>query len=228
MLIIHDARLPLPIIQTLTHYGMCKEFITNDITHQALAGHPDIFMCQMDKQWIVAPNTPLEIIEILQNNNATFHYGNTLVGSEIHNDSAYNVVVSEHYIIHNRKYTDSKIMELQGDREFIHVNQSFTRCSLLPLAKDTFLTSDKGIAKALEARSLDYCLVESDEIILPDYKNGMIGGCMGVYLNQVFICGNLDYHSEGKKIRDFLIHNNYDIVELYQGRLYDGGSLFFI
>jgi len=225
MLIIHDARLPLPIIQTLHTYGTCIAFISKDITHQPLAGHPDLFFCPIDKQLIAAPNTPPEYLQKLDELNLPFMFGKTKVVFQKQQNTAYNVVVSEHYIIHNGTCTDTVIKEYKGEREFLHVKQAFTRCSLLPLQNDNFLTSDQGIANIIESHSLPYCYVHPDEIVLPGYKNGFVGGCMGVYKNKVFICGHLDFHPEGKKINIFLANLGYEVIELYRGPLFDGGSL---
>ena len=228
MLIIHDARLPLSIIQTLRNYGTCIAFISENITYLPISGHPDLFFCPIDNKVIVAPNTPPEYIKILEKYAVSMTLGNTFVGFQKQYVSAYNVVVSDHYIIHNSKFTDNVILENKENREFINIKQAFTRCSLLPLKNDIFLTSDRGIVDKLDDYSLKYCYVNPDEIILPGYKNGFIGGCMGVCENRVFICGNLDFYSEGEKIKIFFKSLDYEIIELYQGPLFDGGSLILI
>jgi hypothetical protein len=42
----------------------------------------------------------------------------------------------------------------------------------------------------------------------------------------VFFIGNLSHFPEGEKVRQFL--SSYEIIELYDGPLVDGGSLIFI
>lgn len=225
MLIIHDVRLPESLIQTLNHLGSCIAFNSKGITYEAIAGHPDIFFCWIKDTLVVAPNTLEEYMQGLKEYKITYKIGFTPVGEQKYNSTAYNAVVTDNYIIHNRNYTDKSILEQQGNRKYIHVNQAYTRCSLLPLGKDSFLTSDQGIAKTLSKYGLNSCCVSPKGILLQGYKNGFIGGCMGVYGNKVLVCGHLDYHLEGEKIRAFLHGLGYEIIELYKGPLIDGGSL---
>ncbi len=228
MLIIHDARMPEPIIQTLRLSGQCIAFISKQITYEAIAGHPDIFFCQTEDALIVAPNTPQHYIQKLKAYPINIIEGNTAVGKNIHEATAYNAVVTDKYIIHNRHHTDASIVDNQRNKTFIHVKQAFTRCSLLALKNDHFLTSDAGITKTLTKHGIACCYVSPDDILLPGYANGCLGGCMGVCHNKVFITGSLAYHRDGSLIKDFLTSLSYEIVELYPGKLYDGGSLLFI
>ena len=228
MLTIHDARLPEPIIQTLRLSGRCIVFFTTNITYQAIAGHPDIFFCQTGNSLIVAPNTPVEYLKILKKNAIPIIKGNTAVGETLAQATAYNAVITDKYIIHNRKYTDAAILAHQKNKEFIHVEQAFCRCSLLSLKNDHFLTSDAGIAKTLTKHGLFCLCVSSFDIILPPYMHGCIGGCMGIYDNKVFITGSLTHHRDGNLIKNLLTSLSYEIIELYDGKLYDGGGLFFL
>jgi hypothetical protein len=96
------------------------------------------------------------------------------------------------------------------------------------LKEDNFITSDKGIEKELLKQGLNCLYLSPKEILLPGFANGFVGGCMGTYKNRVFIIGNPDFHSEGKQLQAFLHGMNYEIISLYNGRLFDGGSLFFL
>jgi hypothetical protein len=225
MLIIHDARLPENLIQTLQLLGDCIAFTGTGITYDAIAGHPDIFFCQINNKLVIAPNTPKEYVQVLQAYKIDFQFGLTPVGELKHNSTAYNAVVTDTYMIHNRNFTDKTILNRQGDRKYIHVKQGYTRCSLLPLADDSFLTSDEGIAAVLSKNKLNYCYVKPEGILLKGFKNGFIGGCMGVYGKQLFVYGSLDYFPEGEKVTAFLHKLGYEIIELYKGPLIDGGSL---
>ncbi|MDR0367924.1 MAG: hypothetical protein LBH82_02125 [Bacteroidales bacterium] len=228
MIIVHDRRLPEEAIATLKQYGECLPFFTENITCEAIAGHPDIFFFPSEKHIIVAPNTPEYVVDFLQKKRFTLQKGVTCVGKEKENSSCYNVVLSDSYIIHNRKYTDVSILESVNNRMFIHVNQAYTRCSLLSLKGDNFITSDRGIEKVLLKQGLNCCYVSPKEILLPGYANGCIGGCMGVVGNRVFVCGDLDFYPERKRLQSFLHQLGYEVIPLYNGKLFDGGSLFFL
>ena len=225
MNIIHDKRLPAEAVSSLCQYGNCLPFYTEHITDESIAGHPDVFICQLKDKLIIAPNTPPPFVASLQSAGFTLEKGSTLVGKEKYNSICYNVVITDKYIIHNQKFTDRTILENTKNQKFIHINQGFARCSLLPLKDDSFLTSDKGIEKELSKHNLNCYYISPKEILLPGVQYGFIGGCMGIYQNTVFIIGNLDYHSQGKNLRTFLQSLHYEIVELYNGELFDGGGL---
>ena len=228
MIIIHDKRLPKEAIASLHQYGECVSFYTENSTYEEIAGHPDIFICPIGDKIIVAPNTPQEIITALLSAGLTLEKGTTAVGKKKQNSTSYNVVITDNYIIHNPKFTDSVILNSKGNRKFIPINQGYARCSLLPLKNDCFLTSDKGIEKDLSKHNLHSYYISPEEIILPGFPYGFIGGCMGIYRNTVFIIGNLGYHPQGEKLKTFLYSLHYEIVELYNGKLFDGGGLFFL
>ena len=228
MIIIHDKRLPEEVAGKLNKYGECMPFYSENITYEAIAGHPDIFFFPADKFVIVAPNTPRHYIDFLQNKGISLKFGNTLIGTKKDNSTCYNVVISDNYIIHNKKYTDTSIIENVCNKIFINVNQAYTRCSILPLRNDCFITSDKGIEKELSKQNINCLYISPKEILLQGFPNGFIGGCMGVYQNKVFLIGNPDFHPDGEKLKSFLYHNDYELISLYDGKFVDGGSLFFI
>lgn len=228
MIIIHDKYLPKEAVATLHQYGECLPFYTENSTYEEIAGHPDIFFFPTRKYIIVAPNTPSQYIHFLKEKGFSLKTGNTVIGKEKENSTCYNVVLSDNYIIHNKKFTDISILENIKNKKFIHVNQAYTRCSLMPLKNDNFITSDRGIEKELSRYGLNCCYISPQEILLPGFSYGFIGGCMGICQDAVFIIGNLEYHVQGEELKKFLLSLNYDIVELYNGRLFDGGGLFFV
>ena len=215
MIFIHDSRIPKEAIDTLQNYGQCLPFITKNYTNDELAGHPDLFYCSINNNVISDPR-------VFRDNNFIPGYSKTGRNSEA---THYNAVVTDSFIIHNNKYTDISIIDLCRARRFINVHQSFTRCSLLPLPDNSFITSDKGIAKALSNNNLEYLLVDFEDIILPGYKNGCIGGCFGIINDTVFSIGSMSFHKNGKAMIQFLKKHKCQLVELYHGPLFDGGSI---
>ena len=228
MIIIHDSRLPSEAIINLQKYGECLSFYTEKITQNEIAGHPDIFFCPVDEKIITAPNIPAVYLDFLIKRKVDYVTGKTNVGNRKTNTTPYNAVITEKYVIHNSRFTDGSILEETKNKIFIDVKQSFTRCSLMPLRGNNFLVSDKGIAMKLHEYGLNCHYFSPEEIILPGFPYGFIGGCMGAYYNKIFIIGSLKYHSDGAKTKRLLKRLNYEIVELYDGKLIDSGSLFFL
>ncbi|MEI6696192.1 MAG: DUF6873 family GME fold protein [Bacteroidota bacterium] len=229
MYIVIDSKIPSEAKDNLSQYGQLIEFKPHSITYDAISSHPDIFLCQTPENIILAPNTPLEIIHKFQNNQLNFIFGKRAVGQQYPQTSFYNAVVTDSFLIHNTKNTDDKIIELSSGKKIISVNQGYTRCNLVSLNDSSFITSDKGIYNQLQIQeNISVLYVNPEKIRLPGHKNGFFGGCCGVYGQQLFIIGNINEMEEGSSIRIFAEKVGIQIIELYDGVLYDGGSIFFI
>lgn len=228
MLIIVDKRIQAQAKEKLSEYGEIINFSTNGITYDAISGHPDIFFCQVNNQLIVAPNLPEFYKNILQKNSIPFIEGEMPVEQKYPGTSRYNIVATENYLIHNFRYTDSVITNTGDDLDLIHSGQGYTRCNLLPLQKDHFITSDQGISRILTGYKLESMYVEPNEILLPGMKHGFFGGACGIHKDKIFILGSLSKLKNGEALNKYLLSLNYKIVELYDGPLIDGGSIFFI
>lgn len=228
MLIITDKRIPSQAKEKLSEYGEIIDFSTEGITYEAISGHPDIFFCQVNNQLIVAPNLPEFYKNILHKNSIPFIEGEMPIEIKYPGTSRYNVVATDKYLIHNFRYTDSVITNTGDDLDLIHSGQGYTRCNLLPLQNDHFITSDQGISRVLNGFKLETLYVEPDEILLPGMKHGFFGGACGIYEDKVFIIGSLSKMKNGDALKAYFNNLNYKIVELYDGPLFDGGSIFFI
>lgn len=228
MLIITDKRIPSQAKEKLSEYGEIIDFSTDGITYESISGHPDIFFCQVNDQLIVAPNLPDLYKDVIYKNSIPFIEGEMPVEKKYPGTSRYNIVATDKYLIHNFRYTDSIITNTGDDLELIHSGQGYTRCNLLPLHDDCFITSDQGIKRVLNGFKLETFYIEPDEILLPGMKHGFFGGACGIYKDNVFIIGSLSKLKNGEALKTYFNNLNYQIVELYDGPLFDGGSIFFI
>ena len=226
MVILANKNIPKQALQQLSVFGKIILFQTKGITYPAISGHPDIFFCDIMGVLAVAPNVPALVKIKLKEQKIELVEGYLPVGHQYPETARYNCVLTEDYLIGNKDLIDKKIWERAIDKVYIHVKQGYTRCNLLPLAENRFITSDKGIKKALTDKGLEVLCVNPEGILLPGFDHGFFGGTAGVYKDQVFFIGNLDHFREGEKVRHFL--TGYEIVEMYDGPLYDGGGLFFI
>jgi hypothetical protein len=199
---------------------------THDIVYKAISNHPDIFFCPMGDKLIVAPNLPQKYKSYLQEKGVNLVEGIKSLNLEYPETAYYNAVVTDSFIIGNEKLMDQSIKDLSDNRKLIHVKQAYTRCNLLPLPNDRFITSDKGILKQLEKNNLDVLFVNPEGIKLESFSHGFFGGCCGVRGNKVFIMGNLNHFPQGDKVRDYLA--DMEIIELYDGPLLDVGSIIFV
>lgn len=226
MVILVNKNIPKQALQRLSAFGNLILIQTKGITYSAIAGHPDIFFCLVGNGLVVAPNVPEAIKIRLSKQKLSWKEGYEAVGGKYPKTARYNCVVTEDFLIGNKDFIDKKIWESAINKVFIHVKQGYTRCNLLPLADNRFITSDKGIEKALTEKNLEVLYISPEDILLPGFEHGFIGGTAGVYNDRVFFIGKLDYFTEGEKIKHYL--SGFEIVELYDGPLFDGGGLFFI
>ena len=220
-----NKEIPHRAVTTLKQFGNTKLFTSENITYQQVAGHPDLFFCGHRGRYVVAPNTPIKYINWLNERGVDFVLGSQPVGNSYPSSAIYNAVVTDRYVIHNLSITDPVIQETFCHLKKINIKQGYSRCSLLPLKDNHFITSDQGIYKVLKNNNLDVLYINPSTILLPGFEHGFFGGAAGVDEDTLFLAGSLRYFPEGEKVRSYLDQLNYTIVELYDGPLFDGGSI---
>jgi hypothetical protein len=229
MFAIIDSRSSKQAISNLKEYvDDVFAFQTSGITDNSISGHPDIFLYQHKNHLVVAPNAPAELFVFFDNHNITYLKGERDVGHELYNSVQYNCLSTSDSLFHKSGYTDSAIIKINKDKEFIPLPQAYTRCSLVHLCEDNYVTSDRGIEKVLLRKGLSCFYFNPEEIIIQDHNNGFIGGTIGIQDKRIFFNGNVDLHDDGQRLREYLIDLEFDIVNLSDEYLYDGGCIFFV
>ncbi len=214
--------------KNLLELGNVVEFSTAGLVYESISGHPDIFITQCSDFNITAPNLPDEYRKSLKRNNISFIEGELPVGNKYPQTACYNAVLSPKYFIHNLTLSDKELMKLADGKTKIHVAQGYTRCNLLLLNNEKMITSDRGICTTLTNLGIDVFFVQSEEILLPGFKNGCVGGSCGISENTVYFMGSLNHLSGGKNLGQFIRNAGFDIIETYNGPLFDGGGIFFL
>nr|MBC8549759.1 hypothetical protein [Candidatus Brocadiales bacterium] len=215
MFAIIDSRSSEQAINTLKEYVTdVYMFQTNGITGNSISGHPDIFIYQDKNQLVVAPNAPVDLLKFLDVNNISYLKGEKAVGNNLDNSVQYNCLSTPQFFFHKSGFTDSIVMEINKDKEFISLPQAYTRCSLVHLCQSSFLTSDRGVEKKLLQKGLSCFYFNPEEIIIKDHKNGFIGGAVGICDRRIFFNGNIGLHSDGQKLKEYLLNLDFDIINL--------------
>jgi hypothetical protein len=228
MLIFHNHNLPQQAKSSLGLYGETVGFKALQLVYEAVSCHPDLFLVKAMNELIVASNIPYIYLRLLEKCGVSYRFGQMPVGFSYPESARYNAVITEKYFIHNLRISDPILIEHAAGLEKIHVNQGYTRCNLLALGETYFLTSDKGIFFNLRSRGLQIQFVDPKDIKLPGFNHGFFGGVCGVCNKTVFVSGSLVHHQQGESIRQFIKSAGYQVVELYDGPLFDGGSILFI
>ncbi len=222
-----DKKIPLEAKKNLSAFDSLIEFESSNIVDPYLSGHPDIFFRPIGDKIICAPNTPKKfLIEISKHKNILL--GNSLLEKTYPHCAVYNCIIMNDLLIHKLEITDKRILEFSKVLKKINVNQGMTNCSSIFIGQTRFITSDLRIFKTLEQRKYSGLYVNPKPIFLTEKMHGMFGGCSGIYKNKLLIIGSLKYFNEQKSIENFCNTENIEIVELYNGQPFDGGSIIYI
>ena len=203
-------------------------FSAPGVVYDAVNGHPDLFFARIGEKLMVPPNLPQEYFQLLAERAINFKTGQTPVGFLYPGSATYNAVVTQKFFIHNLRISDPGLLLQAEGLKKIHVNQGYTRCNLLALGDTHFITSDRGIYRTLQKMELQVMFVDPKSIDLPGFSHGFFGGACGVWQQTVFISGSLRHHPQGEAIRQFIEAAGFNVEELYDGPLFDGGSIVFV
>lgn len=224
-LIIADSRMPEKAKNNLESFGKVLWLEPQQIVYESIAAHPDIFFFQNDNTLIIAPNAPERWMNYLQKMQVDFEIGEKKLGAKHPETVFYNAVKSGKHLIHNLKFSDSSILNYFEKENQINVNQAYTRCNLIPLDENHFITSDLGIEKILLKHNFDVLFIDPRQVSLSNQNNGFFPGCCGLIDHTLLVCGSTKNLREKQQLDFFLKKNDVTLVELYDGPLVDVGSI---
>ena len=205
------------------------EIPQNKILYPAIDGHVDIQLNILDKKRkLVVINKDLSntFKSKLKEYDINFVDSNCSLGSKYPKNICLNCYITNNFLIHNLKFTDSAILDNSINRKKIHVNQGYTKCSILPVREKAIITSDTGISDALINEGFDVLLIPPGDIILTGMNYGFIGGVGGmINENQMAFFGSLENYHFGNLVENFLKKYDVEPLSLSNTKLIDRGSL---
>ena len=174
--------------------------------YEAIASHPDIFYGQVNGKIIPQRGD---------------------LGQAYPDTARYNGVQIGHYFLHNFSLTSSVVI---GEIEKaglvkVHVSQGYTRCNVVPVDSISFITEDRGIAKAATAAGMSVLVVDSGHVRLNGVSRGFLGGASGCFPEEVLFHGCLMGHPQEKEIRDFIEHRGKKVKVFPSFPLEDVGGI---
>ena len=145
-------------------------------------------------------------------------------------DVLFNCALVGDKLICNPKHISRHILSMaqKNNVTVIPVRQGYTKCSVCIVDDNSIVTSDVGIYNAAKSHGIDCLLISLGNISLPPYEYGFIGGTSGNDENNVYFCGDINTHPEGKKIREFIASKSKNTVCIDKGMLFDTGSILFV
>lgn len=228
MIVIADNRMPEAAQKQLAELAKPLWLEPQSAVYESIAAHPDIFFCQTKTTLIAAPNIPEIWIKWLIKEQVSVRIGQNKLSSAYPHTALYNAVASKHLLIHNLGITDQSILGQYLPEERIGVSQGYTRCNLLGLDENHFITSDRGIEKALLVRGKSVLFIDPKQLVLPGQPHGFFGGCCGILQHKLVICGDYKQLKERIELEEFTQKAGYQLVSLIDGPLIDVGSMLFI
>ena len=192
-----------------------------------LRGHADLFLCTVGSTLVAAPNTPAKVLRDLSDVGVTPLEGATVVDGSLPSLAAYNIAVGSQWVVGKQSWADPTVVWLTSDRTWVDVRQGLSRCSTLPLGPAA-LTSDGGIAQALHRHHIPHLLISQQQILLPGYSCGCLGGCCGIADGRMYVVGRLSTHPQGEHLRRQASALELEVVELGDTPLTDVGSILFV
>ena len=116
------------------------------------------------------------------------------------------------------------------NKKIISIPQGYTKCSILPIKNNVFITNDTIIHKKLSnIKEIDILYIPYGDILLPSMNYGFIGGIGGMISpNTLGIFGDLKEYKYGHIIMEFLDNYCIIVLSLRPGKLIDRGSIFVV
>ncbi|MBC7087676.1 MAG: hypothetical protein H5T96_04190 [Tissierellales bacterium] len=202
---------------------------SNDKILDSLADHVDMSMHPIEKNVLVVSPNLYSNYKHLEKFGLKIIKGNTELSNKYPNDICYNCLNLGDYFIHNIKYTDNNILDYYSYKGIkgINVKQGYTKCSVLIVDDNHFVTSDKFISKQLKNIGKEVLLINQGFIELKGMNYGMIGGCGGNYSpKDIILTGRLFNHPDCQRIITFIENAGVNIHYLSDDPIEDVGSIF--
>lgn len=146
------------------------------------------------------------------------------LGNNYPSDCLLNAVMSGEYIILNKNAAAKEVLNL--NKQIIHVNQGYSKCSVCVVAENAFITSDAGIYNSCKKEKIDIFLTNDKSVVLDGYDYGFIGGATGkLDKSTLGVCGNAMLLKDYDNIRAFCLNHGVYIESLSNCRPKDIGSI---
>lgn len=200
----------------------------NHNLYEAISGHPDILLHMADGNTIIVnKDMNIEFIDLLKKRGIRVLLSEKALQSSYPFNIALNALNLNHIFVHSLKYTDETLLEMVKHKKMINVKQGYTKCSTAVVSGTAVMTSDRGIAKALNEEGIDVLLLPPGDILLPSLDYGFIGGCCGLLEERLLaFYGNLHNYAYGKEVMKFLKKHKVEPMFLSEGKLIDRGSIY--
>lgn len=215
------------IIKALESLGASCISLENPVLPDELKCHSDMLLCHTGGKNIFLDSTQTESAQILKDEG----FSVTLcpdIKNSYPDDVKLNAAVCSTCFIGNRKTISTELFNTLKDsgKNFIQINQGYSKCSICFLSDRAVITDDEAGAAVLKKQNFEVLLISKGDIYLSDRHYGFFGGSSGkINKNTLAITGKLSYHRDCDKIFGFTKEHDIDIIELSDGPITDIGGI---
>lgn len=127
-------------------------------------------------------------------------------------------------IIGRTAYHNPRLSTLPAEG-LVSVRQGYAKCAVCPVSLSAAITSDAGLAAAMEGQGIEVLKIEAGHIALEGFDMGFIGGSAFLLSqSELAFTGRLDSHPDRARIEDFLQKRQIRPVFLTDRPVFDIGS----
>lgn len=171
-----------------------------------------------------------EIDQICQSGGLRLYLTDEAPQASYPHDIRFNVLSLGEYFFCHPTHTSPAIIALAKglQKPLVPTRQGYARCAACPVGDHAMITADPSLAAAAKKHDLDVCLIRQGHVLLPGYPHGLIGGCCGIWENELFFCGDPLLHPDGERMLSFIYAHGITPRTIPDLPLFDAGSMFFI
>ncbi len=121
----------------------------------------------------------------------------------------------------------SNICPELAEYDIINTKQGYAGCTAI-YAADTVITADPATASVCKKEGIPVYRISGEDILLPGYDTGFIGGACGVCGDTVYIYGDPTTSKSGSQLAEFCQNKGLSLVSVFDGPVTDIGGIKFI
>lgn len=202
---------------------------------EAVSSHPDTLLFRCGDDIVTSADYCDEAAYIFSDirervPRVRIHFTPDSLGKTYPEDCKFNGLVMGGALFCRTESISESILRIARDTglDIVSVKQGYPACATLALGDRAAITSDPGMARALDERGIRVYTIEPGYIDLPPHEYGFIGGACGVYQDKIYFFGNYKLHPSSDIIESGARENGYTPVSLGTGRLVDLGGIVFL
>lgn len=200
--------------------------IENTLLDYPVRKHADILANYVGKSRFLTDKNQEELCAFLENQCGKWVLIDD-IKSPYPNDCLLNFVDIGDYIICNKSILTEEIVKQLPKKPIIDVKQGYSKCSVCICKRNTIITDDISIHKAVsQYGDINSLYVEKGSVHIEKYNYGFIGGCCGLIDKDLLLFnGDLQTHTNFDKIEKFLYDNGVNYIDIKGKPLTDIGSI---